>query len=446
MASWKKVIVSGSDAELNSVTASLHFFVDTAGVDAELGNVFQTISSNPNDTWLTGSFKGDGSRLTNVTGSKLNIVNDTTSTTPQRILFVEETGFGAKTVFVTSSLTYSRGSDTINANALTATTATTASTATCVTLTGAADAATTHYIPFAVSASGGRPLLTDGQITYNPQSNTLTVTNISGTVSNATNATCIKLTETDDDAAYNLVFATSGSYADARIDNSLTYNASSGLLSTSGSIKAEDGVISGDGGTAGTFSSNGNQDVVLNTGAGTTGEIRIADGANGNISLSPNGSGTVRIGGTTPTIFNTAEATQALRIDGGACGVCVTDAGGLTVECSLNVGGDLVVSGDFTYLNVTNLAVEDRFILLNSGSATGDGGIIVQNSATTTGSAFIFDDDTDRWGFTSSLASNATTVTPNAFAAAVVESDIAYYQKVGNIRIDGDDIYIYSGT
>jgi len=437
MASWKKVIVSGSQAELCSLT-----------VKGAAGNT-QALTDDSTTTSLFGTFNGThtgvGKNLTSVTGSKLDVTDCASGATTARILFTDDSAGNGKTVCSNNSFRYNVTGNLLTANLSgNATTATTATTATCVTLTDAVDATISHYIPFAVSASGGRPLLTDGQLTYNPSTNTLTVTNIAGTVANATNATCIKLTETDTDAAYNLVFATSGSYADARIDNSLTYNASSGLLSTSGSIKAEDGVIAGDGGTAGTFSSNGDQDVVLNTGNGTTGEIRITDGADGNIALSPNGAGTVRIGGTNPTIFNTAGATQALCIDGGTKGVCVKDAGGLTVECSLNVGGDLIVDGNFTYLNVTNLAVEDRFILLNSGSASGDGGIIVQNSLTSTGSAFIFDDDTDRWGFTASLASNATAVTPDAFAAAVVTSDIAAYRKVGNIRLSGEDIYIYS--
>ena len=41
------------------------------------------------------------------------------------------------------------------------------------------------------------------------------------------------------------------------------------------------------------FKSNGNQDVTLKTGNGTTGSITIVDGGNQNISISPNGSGSV---------------------------------------------------------------------------------------------------------------------------------------------------------
>ena len=57
------------------------------------------------------------------------------------------------------------------------------------------------------------------------------------------------------------------------------------------------GVLSvGKGGTtAGTIASNGDNDLVLQTGNSTTGSITITDGANGNIALSPNGTGNVTV-------------------------------------------------------------------------------------------------------------------------------------------------------
>ena len=60
------------------------------------------------------------------------------------------------------------------------------------------------------------------------------------------------------------------------------------------------------------------------------------------------------------------------------------------------------------------------------------------------GHAFVFDSNTSPWGFTGSLPATTGSMNPDAFAAAVVTSDIAEYQKVGNIRLSGEDIYIYS--
>ena len=89
--------------------------------------------------------------------------------------------------------------------------------------------------------------------------------------------------------------------------------------------------------------------------------------------------------------------------------------------------------------------IEDRFILMNSGSAAGDGGIIVQTEVASSGSAFVYDDTGTRWGFQqgTKLAQDASTSTPDAYAAAVVTSDDANYQKNGNIRVESGEIYIY---
>lgn len=114
---------------------------------------------------------------------------------------------------------------------------------------------------------------------------------------------------------------------------------------------------------------------------------------------------------------------------------------------SLTLTGDLTVQGDTTTLSTTNLLVEDKFILLNSGSANPDQGGIIIDEGSATGHAYIFSGS--RFGYTSSLASNATTATPDAFAAAVVDidaghSDIPEYQKNGNIKTDSGTVWIYA--
>jgi len=53
----------------------------------------------------------------------------------------------------------------------------------------------------------------------------------------------------------------------------------------------------GSGAASGVVSSNGNFDLVLQTGNATTGTITITDGASGAITLQPNGSGAIEIGG-----------------------------------------------------------------------------------------------------------------------------------------------------
>lgn len=151
-------------------------------------------------------------------------------------------------------------------------------------------------------------------------------------------------------------------------------------------------------------------------------------------------------------ITGNAKITGSLEVDGistfdGAAtfnsGVTITGAN------NLRVGGDLIVDGDFTYLNTANLFVEDKFILLNSGSANPDEGGLIIDEGGSAGHAFVYDSDAARFAFTGSLAHNATSVVPDAFVAAVVHegsghTDKAEYQKAGNIKVDSsNDIWIY---
>ena len=108
------------------------------------------------------------------------------------------------------------------------------------------------------------------------------------------------------------------------------------------------------------------------------------------------------------------------------------------------VTGNLTVNGTTTTVNTTNTNVADRFLLLNSGSATGDGGIVVQGNANSSGSAFAYDVSADRWGFQSgSVGANAVGVVPESYTAEVVTSDVASRRKNGNIKVESSEIWIY---
>ena len=113
----------------------------------------------------------------------------------------------------------------------------------------------------------------------------------------------------------------------------------------------------------------------------------------------------------------------------------------------ITVNGNLTTLGTVTNVNTTDLNIEDKFVLLNSGSATGNSGLIVQNSATVgQGTALFFDDSASRWALDHSGADAiADTATADAYVAAVVTSDDANYQKDGNIRIDSvtGEAYIF---
>ena len=112
----------------------------------------------------------------------------------------------------------------------------------------------------------------------------------------------------------------------------------------------------------------------------------------------------------------------------------------------LTLTGDLVVQGTTTSIQTENLLVEDKFILVNSGSAAADGGIVVNGA----GVAFGYDNSAGRWSLDSAGATaNQTSISTDAFVAGVVDidaghSDISEYQKNGNIKIDSGTIFIYS--
>ena len=128
------------------------------------------------------------------------------------------------------------------------------------------------------------------------------------------------------------------------------------------------------------------------------------------------------------------------------------DGTNLILNGNQTISGDLTVNGTTTTINTQNLNVADKFILLSSGStSTNDGGIIIQNNVDGTGFAFLYDQGQARWAYTGSLSSTATTASPDAFAAMVVDLNVAestdkvIYQKPGNIKIaTNQDIFIWA--
>ncbi len=157
---------------------------------------------------------------------------------------------------------------------------------------------------------------------------------------------------------------------------------------------------------------------------------------------------------TTGEIDITGTAAQAL---GGApsytIGLADTIIGDRTFQDDIIISGDLTVQGTASFQEQENLLIADRFALFASGSTTaGDGGIVVQQTTENTGELFGYDSATTRWALTSSFDASTSAYTPDAFMAAVVvgttnDPDDApeRYDKEGNIFVaNNEDIYIYS--
>lgn len=132
----------------------------------------------------------------------------------------------------------------------------------------------------------------------------------------------------------------------------------------------------------------------------------------------------------------------------------------VTIGNNLTVTGDLFVNGTTTQINTTELLIEDKFILLASGSVDAvDGGIIIDRGSDALGNiGFGYDALTDRWGYQNGLSDiGGTTLTigtngESAFAGYVF-TEAAHtsaptsgeFVKEGAIyTATSGDIFIYS--
>ena len=165
----------------------------------------------------------------------------------------------------------------------------------------------------------------------------------------------------------------------------------------------------------------------------------------------------------------TTTANAALPKAGGTMtGAILMGNQDITGVKNLEVGGNLNVAGTASFTHSTNLAVADKYILLNSGSTDpgndDSGGIVIQGPNNGVGQLFGFQSGSfHRWGLDSNFnADTAGTFSPEAFMSAVLKPDTANtqpaiktlgggaddagYNQDGNIYVSTADssIWIYS--
>jgi hypothetical protein len=128
----------------------------------------------------------------------------------------------------------------------------------------------------------------------------------------------------------------------------------------------------------------------------------------------------------------------------------------LTVTGNAIITNNLTVQGTASFQNTTNLEVADRFVLFASGSnTTGDGGIVIQQGTQNVGELYGYDSATNRWAFTSSFTANVSSFTPAAFITTTEVGTTAppvapiyggASNGLGNIyvRSTTEEIFIYS--
>jgi hypothetical protein len=312
-----------------------------------------------------------------------------------------------------------------------ATNATTATNANNVAVTDTTSGTGPYYVMFADGTTGNRAVRVDSNtLTFNATTNVLTVTSSFAT------------------QALSASFASTAPY--------------SGLTGTPAGIVSSSVLAAGSGQGTHTLTTNGvsSGDIVA-TGLGTAGTPTFAGLTitNGNIAINNGTSTALTTTGTTAALFN-ANATT-LNIGGAATAINIGAAtGNTTVNNNLIVTGDFTVNGTSSIIDTTNLSVEDRFIILNHGSGsvspTQEGGIIIEGTTAGSGSAFYYDGGTTlRWGVALGVAEGAISVTPNSFvvtvsgSAANPTSDPIYggaTNGFGNMYVNTSDssIWIYA--
>ena len=224
-----------------------------------------------------------------------------------------------------------------------------------------------------------------------------------------------------------------GSIANARLANSsitIAGNATSlGGSVTLAQITNGSGIVSGS-----SLSSAAQGEVVLTTNGVAASAVDLGLQTTDSpqfVNLTLTGDAAVNGGDitTTAATFNLVNSNATtVNFAGAATTLNVGNASGTTT-----IAGDAVVQGDFTvngtttYLNVQDLYVEDKFILLASGSATaGDGGIIIDRGSDAAGNiAYGYDSVTDRWGFQNGVTDSTNTIDPTS-ASGVSGSFVPY--------------------
>ena len=343
MATWKKVIVSGSQAELAAVSASSGVLVGTN----------QAITTTQAGTFLTGSFtgsfKGDGSNLTGVTATAIFPTTAVTNVTSTDKFFISQST-GQEYITYGNLLTDLAGtnlavesSDSLTlASTITGITSITATSIT-ASFTGSLTGALTGTASYASQANTASYALTANSSSFATQANNaanlnnqaasyyLNASNINaGTLGNAYLPSQINVTGVSASFLGNLTGT--ASYASMALTASYASN-----VPTTASYALTASNISP------AITNNTNNYVLTATGIGTI-----------------NGESNLAFDGTT-----------------------------LTVTGNATITGDLTVAGTASFTNTDNLTIKDKFILINSGSsALADSGWITQYNAAGSGSAF----------------------------------------------------------
>jgi hypothetical protein len=319
MATWKKIVVSGSQAHLAAVSASnlTENNLLIAGPSGAIRDSGLTLSANNlnlgavsvSASIFTGSFKGDGSQLTGVVATNAFNLTQSTGIAP---------------------FTYNGGA-----------------------------AAT-------VAVSGAAQLTNNAVTKWN---------------------------------------STDGKFVNSSLSDNGTAVTGTSSIQLSGASSSLTGSFTG------SFIGDGSQLTGLVTTLGVSGST---------------GTGTVDLKTQNLSIVGTANEIET-SVSGQTVTVGLPD--NVTVTQNLTVGGNLVVQGTTTSLNTQDLFIEDKFIVLASGSVDNtDAGIMVDRGSYSLGNiAYGFDATLSRWGYQNGLTDTTNAITFSTLTAGVANNAFATY-------------------
>jgi hypothetical protein len=433
MPSWKKVIISGSDAILNSSTVGTNQVITTLQSTTKVTGSF------------TGSFAGDGTNITGITATGLNIPGVVTSITNepfvvsgsvalQKItlgnLNQQISGLGLITASLGSAITL----NTSSAHFITGSRTLLAASAYLAynNGTGVFTFDSGSYGTFAAGAglaSSNGVLAVGAGDGISVAADAVSLNTSSAHFITGSNNEVFKAVHFPDSPEIDFTViagtAVSASLKDGSIANVRLTNSSITIGSTPTALGASSTTIAG---LVSLFSQNitGSN---ISASATLTGNIvsaatTVTAGTNliataGNVTAA---SGFIRAG--SPA----GGPGSAGAVEGLLGYFTSATIGTLGVTGNATISGDLTVNGTASFINSTNLYVKDQFILLNSGSSTlQDSGIVMQYSSSGVGSAIFLDavGTFGRFGIAFNISGTATSVTPDSYLVSVSSSGAA---------------------
>jgi hypothetical protein len=198
----------------------------TQAIQSDAGITYNPSSNTLTTTTFTGALSGNASSATVGTTVTVADAGDAANSAHYLAMFTSATGnLGAKT---DGDLTYNPSTDTLTVSALSGT----ASLASTVTVTDSGNANAAWYLTMVDGATGTQAVQSDTGLTFNPNTNTLTVANITGTASLATEVTA---TDTGDDNVEYFVTMVDGATGSQGVqtDAGIKFNAQSNTLTVS---------------------------------------------------------------------------------------------------------------------------------------------------------------------------------------------------------------------